>query len=58
MKNAFECPHCGRPIKASALASALGAAGRGSAKRRPVDYAALARKAHEARARNKIAAKT
>lgn len=38
-----------------AAMSLLGKSGRGAAKRRDVDYSALARKAHATRARNKAA---
>jgi len=55
----YPCPHCGKPIAEADLISAwaaiIGAKGRGAAKRRDVDYSALARKAHAARARNKAA---
>ena len=55
MKITCTCTNCGKTIDVpqSEISRELGRAGRGKAKRRNVDYAALARNAHKARARNK-----
>lgn len=57
----IRCPKCGHIIRARALARALGAAGgasgRGAAKRRPIDYAALGRAGAAAKRRQRKAAK-
>ena len=49
----IKCHHCGAKIPVAAFARMIGKIGKGSAKRRAVDYSALARKSHEARERNK-----
>lgn len=49
----IRCHHCGARIPVSEFARMIGKIGKGAAKRRNVDYSALARKAHESRARNK-----
>lgn len=48
----IRCHHCGRKIPVSEFARQIGKIGKGAAKRRNIDYAALARKSHESRARN------
>lgn len=47
------CHHCGAKIPVAAFARMIGKIGKGAAKRRNVDYSALARKSHESRATNK-----
>jgi len=49
----IRCHHCGRKIPVSEFARQIGKIGKGASKRRNVDYSALARKSHAARARNK-----
>ena len=49
----IRCHHCGAKIPVAAFARMIGKIGKGAANRRAVDYAALARKSHESRARNK-----
>ena len=51
------CPNCGHEINPAAVLGAKGGKAKGSAKVRPVDYAALAAKSHAARRANAKAKK-
>lgn len=51
----MNCPHCGQAINPAAVLGAKGGQAKGAAKRRDVDYAALARKSHAARRANATA---
>lgn len=55
MQNKTKTKTIAAPSAASRAAAILGARGRGAAKRRAVDYAALAAKSHAARRKNRDA---